>query len=92
MTITPAVGRRGRSSAKDAVGEIDFLERPIRDETPEAYEPRKSRCAVRHREDLSNAVLPYIEPRSTYYRLDLCNVRRLSPSDEVAGCPAHYVD
>ncbi|WDR04499.1 mandelate racemase/muconate lactonizing enzyme family protein [Devosia rhodophyticola] len=79
-------------------GTLDFLEEPIRDETPEAYE------ALRKLVDVPFAVgeefsskwqfLPYIERDiHQFNRIDVCNVGGLTESMKVAGwSEAHYVD
>jgi hypothetical protein len=76
----PAVGRRGGELLpEDAVGTLDFLEEPIRDETPEAYE------SLRKMTDVPFAIgeefaskwqfLPYIERGiHQFNRIDVCNV------------------
>ena len=77
---------------------LDFLEEPIRDETPEAYE------ALRKLTDVPFAIgeefaskwqfLPYIERGITnYVRVDICNVGGFTESMKVAGwAEAHYID
>jgi len=79
-------------------GTLDFLEEPIRDETPEAYE------ALRRLTDIPFAIgeefaskwqfLPYIERDiHQFNRLDVCNVGGLTEAMKVAGwSEAHYVD
>jgi len=79
-------------------GTLDFLEEPIRDETPEAYE------ALRKMVDVPFAIgeefaskwqfLPYIERDiHQFNRIDICNVGGLTESMKVAGwSEAHYVD
>lgn len=79
-------------------GTLDFLEEPIRDETPEAYE------ALRRLTDVPFAIgeefaskwqfLPYIERDiHQFNRLDLCNVGGFTEAMKVAGwSEAHYVD
>jgi galactonate dehydratase len=79
-------------------GTIDFLEEPIRDETPEAYE------ALRRMVDVPFAIgeefaskwqfLPYVERNITQFaRIDVCNVGGLTEAMKVAAmCEAHYVD
>jgi len=79
-------------------GTLDFLEEPIRDETPEAYE------ALRRMTDVPFAIgeefaskwqfLPYIERGITNYaRIDVCNVGGLTEAMKVAGwAEAHYID
>tara|TARA_R110002124_G_scaffold286271_4_gene466679 strand:- start:2911 stop:4068 length:1158 start_codon:yes stop_codon:yes gene_type:complete len=79
-------------------GTLDFLEEPIRDETPQAYE------ALRRLTDVPFAIgeefaskwqfLPYIERDiHQFNRLDLCNVGGFTEAMKVAGwSEAHYVD
>jgi galactonate dehydratase len=79
-------------------GTLDFLEEPIRDETPEAYE------ALRRMVDVPFAIgeefaskwqfLPYIERGITdFVRIDVCNVGGLTESMKVAGwAEAHYIE
>src|SRR3954467_5769029 len=79
-------------------GVVDFLEEPIRDETPEAYE------SLRRMTDIPFAIgeefaskwqfLPYIERGiHQFNRLDVCNVGGLTEAMKVAGwSEAHYVD
>ena len=79
-------------------GTLDFLEEPIRDECPEAYE------ALRRMTDVPLAIgeefaskwqfLPYIERGITdFARVDVCNVGGLTEAKKVAGwCEAHYID
>lgn len=79
-------------------GTLDFIEEPIRDETPEAYE------SLRRMTDVPFAIgeefaskwqfLPYIERDiHQFNRLDVCNVGGLTESMKVAGwSEAHYVD
>jgi len=79
-------------------GTLDFIEEPIRDETPEAYE------ALRRLVDVPFAIgeefaskwqfLPYIERDiHQFNRIDVCNVGGLTEAMKVAGwSEAHYVD
>ena len=79
-------------------GVLDFLEEPIRDETPEAYE------SLRTMTDIPFAIgeefaskwqfAPYIERGiHQFNRLDVCNVGGLTEAMKVAGwSEAHYVD
>jgi galactonate dehydratase len=79
-------------------GTLDFLEEPIRDETPKAYE------ALRKLTDVPFAIgeefsskwqfLPYIERDiHQFNRIDVCNVGGLTEAMKVAGwSEAHYVD
>ncbi|MDR3475651.1 MAG: mandelate racemase/muconate lactonizing enzyme family protein [Devosia sp.] len=83
---------------KMPTGTLDFIEEPIRDETPEAYE------ALRRMVDIPFAIgeefaskwqfLPYIERDiHQYNRIDVCNVGGLTEAMKVAGwSEAHYVD
>ncbi len=79
-------------------GTLDFIEEPIRDETPEAY------TALRKLTDIPFAVgeefaskwqfLPYIEQHLTdFARVDICNVGGFTEAMKVAGwAEAHYID
>jgi galactonate dehydratase len=79
-------------------GTLDFLEEPIRDETPEAYE------ALRRMVDVPFAIgeefsskwhfLPYIERGITdFVRIDVSNVGGLTEAMKVAGwAEAHYIE
>jgi galactonate dehydratase len=79
-------------------GTLDFVEEPIRDETPAAYE------ALRRMTDIPFAIgeefaskwqfLPYIERDiHQFNRIDVCNVGGLTEAIKVAGwSEAHYVD
>lgn len=79
-------------------GTLDFLEEPIRAESPEAYE------ALRHMTDIPFAIgeefsskwqfLPFIERDiHQFNRIDICNVGGLTEAMKVAGwSEAHYVD
>jgi galactonate dehydratase len=77
---------------------LDFIEEPIRDESPEAYEALRKMTPVPFAigEEFSSKwqFLPYIERGITNYaRLDLCNVGGFSEAMKVAGwAEAHYID
>ncbi|MEN9938526.1 MAG: hypothetical protein RLZZ387_5105 [Chloroflexota bacterium] len=79
-------------------GTLDFLEEPIRDETPEAYESLRTMTDVPFAigEEFASKwqFLPYIERGITNHaRIDVCNVGGLTESMKVAGwCEAHYID
>jgi len=79
-------------------GTLDFLEEPIRAETPEAYETLRSMVDVPFAvgEEFSSkwAFLPYIERGITNFaRIDVCNVGGLTEAMKVAGwAEAHYID
>jgi galactonate dehydratase len=79
-------------------GTLDFLEEPIRDETPAAY------AALRRLTDVPFAIgeefaskwqfLPFVEgDLHQFNRIDVCNVGGLTEAMKVAGwSEAHYVD
>jgi galactonate dehydratase len=77
---------------------LDFLEEPIRDETPAAYEALRSMTEIPFAigEEFASKwqFLPYVERGITNYaRLDLCNVGGFTEAVKVAGwCEAHYID
>jgi galactonate dehydratase len=79
-------------------GTLDWLEEPIRDETPEAYESLRKLTPVPFAigEEFSSKwqFLPYIERGIlNYARLDICNVGGFTEAMKVAGwCEAHYID
>ena len=79
-------------------GTLDFIEEPIRDETPEAYEALRKLTAVPFAvgEEFSSKwqFLPYIERHLTdFARLDICNVGGFTEAMKVAGwAEAHYID
>ncbi len=79
-------------------GTIDYIEEPIRDESPTAYE------ALRRMTDVPFAIgeefsskwqfAPYVERDILQHaRIDICNVGGFTEAMKVAGwCEAHYVD
>lgn len=79
-------------------GTLDFIEEPIRDETPEAYEALRKLTVVPFAigEEFSSkwAFLPYIERGITNFaRIDVCNVGGLTEAMKAAGwAEAHYID
>jgi galactonate dehydratase len=79
-------------------GTLDFLEEPIRDESPEAYAMLRQMVDVPFAigEEFSSKwqFLPYIERGLTNFaRVDVCNVGGLTESKKVAGwAEAHYID
>jgi galactonate dehydratase len=105
-TVTLGVDYHHRLSVAEAAsfcqkmpsGTLDFLEEPIRDETPEAYE------ALRRLVDVPFAIgeefsskwqfLPYIERGiHQFNRIDICNVGGFTEAMKIAGwSEAHYVD
>src|SRR5215213_10993000 len=79
-------------------GTLDFLEEPIRDETPEAYESLRTMTDVPFAigEEFASKwqFLPFVERGITQFaRVDVCNVGGLTEAMKVAGwCEAHYID
>jgi galactonate dehydratase len=79
-------------------GTLDFLEEPIRDESPEAYAALRQLTPVPFAigEEFPSkwAFLPYIERGLTNFaRVDICNVGGFTEAMKVAGwCEAHYID
>ncbi len=79
-------------------GTLDFIEEPVRDESPEAY------AALRQMTTIPFAVgeefaskwqfLPFIERHLTdFARVDICNVGGFTEALKVAGwAEAHYID
>ena len=79
-------------------GTLDFLEEPIRDESPEAYQTLRAMTDVPFAigEEFASKwqFLPYIERGLTnFVRVDICNVGGFTESMKVAGwAEAHYID
>jgi len=79
-------------------GTLDFLEEPIRDEAPEAYEALRKMTTIPFAigEEFASKwqFLPYIERGITdFARIDVCNVGGLTESMKVAAmAEAHYID
>ena len=79
-------------------GTLDFLEEPIRDETPEAYESLRTMTDIPLAigEEFSSKwqFLPYLARGITNFaRLDVCNVGGLTESMKVASlAETHYTD
>ena len=77
---------------------LDFIEEPIRDETPEAYEALRGMTGVPFAigEEFASKwqFLPYVERGITNFaRVDICNVGGFTEAMKVAGwCEAHYID
>jgi len=77
---------------------LDFLEEPIRDETPEAYETLRTMTQMPFAigEEFASKwqFLPYIEKGLTnYIRIDVCNIGGLTEAMKVVGwAEAHYID
>ena len=79
-------------------GTLDFLEEPIRDETPTAYDALRSMTEIPFAigEEFSSKwqFLPYLERDLLQFaRIDICNVGGFTEAMKVAGwAEAHYVD
>jgi len=77
---------------------LDFLEEPIRDETPEAYEALRKMTPMPFAlgEEFASKwqFLPYIERGiANYIRVDVCNVGGITEAMKVAEwAEAHYID
>ena len=80
------------------LGTLDFIEEPIRDETPEAYESLRKMISVPFAigEEFASKwqFLPYLERGITQFaRIDVCNVGGLTEAMKVAAmAEAHYID
>jgi galactonate dehydratase len=80
------------------VGTLDFVEEPIRDECPEAYEALRKMTpmpfAIGEEFPSKWSFLPYVERGLTNYaRVDICNVGGFTEAMKVAGwAEAHYID
>ncbi|MGQ9683450.1 MAG: mandelate racemase/muconate lactonizing enzyme family protein [Anaerolineae bacterium] len=79
-------------------GTLDFVEEPIRDQTPDAYQMLRAMTDVPFAigEECASKwdFLPYIERGLTNYaRLDICNIGGFTEAMKVAGwAEAHYID
>ncbi len=79
-------------------GTIDFIEEPIRDENPEAYQNLRNMIDVPFAigEEFSSKwqFMPYLEKNITQFaRIDVCNVGGITESMKVAAmAEAHYID
>ncbi len=77
---------------------LDWLEEPIRDESPEAYASLRTMTEIPFAigEEFASKwqALPFIERGLTQYmRLDICNIGGFTEAMKVAGwCEAHYID
>lgn len=79
-------------------GTLDFLEEPIRSESPEAY------ATLRQMTNIPFAIgeefaskwqpAPFLEQGLTQYvRIDLCNIGGFSEAMKISGwCERHYID
>ncbi len=79
-------------------GTIDFIEEPIRDESPEAYESLRQLIDVPFAigEEFASKwqFLPYLERGITQFaRIDICNVGGFTEAMKVASlAESHYID
>jgi len=79
-------------------GTLDFLEEPIRSESPDAYESLRTMTdipfAIGEEFDSKWTFLPFIERGLTnFVRLDICNVGGFTEALKIAGwAEAHYID
>lgn len=79
-------------------GTLDFIEEPIRDESPEAYEALRKLTNVPFAvgEEFASKwqFLPFVERHLTdFARVDICNVGGFTEAMKVAGwAEAHYID
>ena len=79
-------------------GTLDFIEEPIRNESPEAYEALRSLTSVPFAigEEFSSKwqAMPYVERGITQYlRIDVCNIGGLGESLKAAAmAESHYID
>lgn len=93
-----SVAEAARFCALLAPGTIDFLEEPIRDETPDAYRVLRSMTDIPFAvgEEFASKwqAGPYLDHGLTQFmRLDVCNVGGFTEAMKVAGwCERHYVD
>jgi galactonate dehydratase len=79
-------------------GTLDFLEEPIRAESPEAYASLRTMTTIPFAigEEFASkwSFLPFVERGLTNFaRIDVCNVGGFTEAMKVAGwCEAHYID
>lgn len=80
------------------LGTLDFIEEPIRDESPAAYEALRKMVGVPFAigEEFASKwqFAPYLEQNITQFaRVDVCNVGGLTEAKKVAAiAEAHYID
>ena len=83
---------------KLAPGTLDFVEEPIRDESPQAYRTLRSMTSIPFAigEEMASKwqFLPFIEQGlANYARIDICNIGGFTEAMKVAGwAEAHYID
>ena len=88
--LSPVAGSVRQVGGNNVTG-IDFLEEPIRDETPEAYESLRKLTEVPFAigEEFASKwqFLPFIEGDLTQFnRIDICNVGGLTEATETLLC------
>ncbi|GAA4238743.1 galactonate dehydratase [Postechiella marina] len=80
------------------IGTIDFIEEPIRDESPEAYETLRKMTNIPFAigEEFASKwqFMPYLEKNITQFaRIDVCNVGGITEAMKVASlAETHYID
>lgn len=80
------------------LGTLDFIEEPIRDESPSAYESLRKMVSVPFAigEEFASKwqFAPYLEQNITQFaRVDVCNIGGLTEAKKVAAmAEAHYID
>ncbi len=93
-----SVAEAASFAQKMPAGTLDFLEEPIRSESPEAYESLRTMTdipfAIGEEFDSKWTFLPFIERGLTnFVRLDICNVGGFTEALKIAGwAEAHYID
>lgn len=79
-------------------GTLDFLEEPIRDQSPQAYQSLRSMCDVPFAigEEFASKwdFAPYTESALTSFgRIDICNAGGFTEGMKIAAmCELHYID
>ncbi|WP_370979263.1 mandelate racemase/muconate lactonizing enzyme family protein [Agaribacterium sp. ZY112] len=79
-------------------GTLDYIEEPIRDQSPEAYKALRSMVDVPFAigEEFSNKwdFAPYVQQNITQFgRIDVCNAGGFTESMKIAAmCETHYID
>ncbi len=79
-------------------GTLDFIEEPIRDQSPTAYKALRSMCDVPFAigEEFASKwdFAPYTESALTNFgRIDICNAGGFTEGMKIAGmCEVHYID
>ena len=93
-----SVAEAASFSHKLPTGTLDFIEEPIRDESPQAYKSLRTMTEIPFAigEEMSSKwqFMPFIEENLTQFaRIDICNVGGFTESSKVTGwAEAHYID